>query len=72
MNQTNPIKTYYAKPTRKYAINAKCAECMGCTASTQGKGYTDHLEAGFRTLIRNCTATGCPLFQFRPYQHRRC
>ena len=64
----NPIKAYYAKPTRKYAINAKCAECMGCEADEQGYGREDHLERGFRGEIRNCTAPACPLYDFRPYQ----
>ena len=66
--QTNPIKRYYAKKGRKNAIYAFCSHCMGCTASEQGNGQTDHLEPGFRTEIRNCSAPGCPLFDYRPYQ----
>ena len=66
--EMNPIKRYYAKPTRKTAIFAMCAHCMGCTATEQGNGQEDHLEPCFRIEIRNCTAPGCPLFHFRPYQ----
>ena len=49
-------------------INAMCAYCMGCTSNEQGNGLTDHLETGFRTSIKQCTAPACPLFRFRPYQ----
>ncbi len=66
--EDNPIKRYYAKPTRKNAINAMCAHCMGCTSSEQGYPSGDHLEAGFRTEICNCSAPACPLWDFRPYQ----
>jgi len=68
--EMNPIKRYYAKPTRKTAINGMCAYCMGCTSSEQGNGQEDHLEVGFRTFIGNCTALACPLFNFRPYQRK--
>jgi hypothetical protein len=67
--ECNPIKRHYAKPTRKTAINAMCAYCMGCTSVEQGNGQDDHLERGFREEIRHCTAPACPLFSFRPYQH---
>ena len=66
--EMNPIKRYYAKPGRKSAINAFCSHCCGCEASEQGNGHREHLEAGFRTFIRQCTATGCPLFRYRPFQ----
>ena len=66
--EMNPIKRYYTKPTRKNAINAMCACCMGCMSSEQGNGQDDHLERGFRTEIRSCTALACPLFMYRPYQ----
>lgn len=60
MSEINPIIRLRAKPSRVNAIKAKCAECMGCTA--------DHVERGFRELIRACTAQVCPLHSFRPYQ----
>jgi hypothetical protein len=61
MAECNPLLQAMAKPkSRRAAINAKCAECMGCTI--------DHIECGFRREIRNCTAPHCPLFTFRPYQ----
>jgi hypothetical protein len=66
--ETNPIKQAYQKGTRKYAIHAFCSSCMGCTASEQGNGLTDHLEPGFRALIRECASTHCPLYCWRPYQ----
>lgn len=47
------------KSLRK-AVDAFCASCMGCTV--------DHYEPGFKQEIRNCTATGCPLYNFRPYK----
>ena len=31
--ETNPIKRYHAKPTRKNTINAMCAYCMGGKAA---------------------------------------
>lgn len=37
--ETNPIKRYRAKPTRKNTINAMCAYCMG------GKAARDWGEA---------------------------
>ena len=70
--EMNPIKKFYAKPTRKTAINAFCSYCMGCTAVEQNNGQKDHLEVGFRSEIRNCTAPACPLFSFRPYQQTKC
>lgn len=69
--EDNPIKRYYAKPTRKMAINAKCASCVGVTAVEQGNGQEDHLEKGFRHEIKHCTSPACPLFDFRPYQDKR-
>ena len=48
--------------SRKLAINAMCAHCMGCT-----EGYRD---PGFVEEVRNCTAPKCPLWHFRPYQQK--
>lgn len=41
----------------RYAINAKCYECMGCDKS-------------HREWIRDCTSYSCPLYSVRPYQSR--
>lgn len=48
------------KVSRRLAINAFCAQCMGCSV--------DHREQGVIVLIRNCTSKNCPLYIFRPYQ----
>lgn len=57
---TNPIVKNKVKPTRKNAINAMCASCMGCTE--------EMAEAGFRNLIRECNSLECPLHAWRPYK----
>ncbi len=57
---TNPILKFESKPTRAYAIKAMCAQCMGCTR--------ENTEEGYRTLIKECKSSECPLFTFRPYQ----
>jgi hypothetical protein len=62
-NRSNPITRHLAKPlSRKAAIDAMCASCLGCSIS--------HMEPGFRHDIRNCTATSCPLWLSRPYQQQ--
>ena len=48
------------KTSRKLAINANCANCMGCTA--------EYSEPGYRALIADCTSKDCSLYTFRPYQ----
>lgn len=68
----NPVRRHFdlaaaGKATRKSAIHAMCAHCMGCTAKEQGYG-PDHIEPGFREQIRNCSSGGCTLMQYRPYQ----
>lgn len=60
MSEMNPLIRNMKKPTRKNAINAMCAHCVGCTM--------DDLEVGFRHMIRDCTATQCPLYLWRPYK----
>jgi hypothetical protein len=61
MRNHNPVERFFAAPpSRKGAIEAMCALCMGCTK--------DHLEEGFKGEIRNCTAPHCPLHPLRPYQ----
>ena len=55
----NPILRGQRKPTRKNAIHAMCAHCVGCTET--------HLERGFKQEISACTSYGCPLYGYRPY-----
>ena len=57
---TNPVDRALQHPSRKNAIDAKCAECMGCTP-----GY---MEPGFRQSISECSVQSCPLHPFRPYR----
>jgi hypothetical protein len=69
----NPVSRYFAlqtngKKSMRAAVNAMCSHCMGCTAKEQGYSDEDWIEPGFRKLIRNCTSTGCPLWEFRPYR----
>ncbi len=57
----NPIKKFIdGNKTRKYAIWAKCAQCVGCD--------DEYLENGFRKMITNCKQEKCSLYIFRPYQ----
>lgn len=59
----NPINRLKRSPhSLRLAINAKCAECMGCTPEA--------FAPGFRTDIRSCTSPDCPLYLVRPYQSR--
>lgn len=61
--ENNPIVRLARNPKSfRLAINAKCADCEGCTA--------DRIEPGFRQRIRTCTITKCPLWPLRPYQDK--
>jgi len=61
MRMHNLVERFFSLvPSRKRAIDAKCAECMGCTK--------DHLEEGYKNEIRNCSALTCSLYLFRPYK----
>ena len=54
MRNHNPVERVFAlPPSRKRAIEAMCASCMGCT--------NNPLECGFKKGIRNCTAPHSPL-----------
>jgi len=61
--EDNPIVRFKRVPTRKNAINSKCAECVGCT--------TVNLEQGFRESISACTSKECSLYGFRPYRSKK-
>lgn len=59
---SNPILKAKEEPnSRRFAINAMCASCMGCTETA--------IVPGFRKEVRECSAPRCPLYAFRPYQH---
>jgi len=59
--ERNPLLQAKDKPSSKVAaIKAKCAECMGCTE--------EHIESGWRNMIRDCTSVACPLHSHRPYK----
>jgi len=61
MRMHNLVERFFSLvPSRKMAIDANCAECMGCTK--------DHLEEGYTNEIRNCSAKDCSLYLFRPYK----
>lgn len=61
MSKFNPIQRFEKNDTsRTLAINAKCAECFGCTR--------DHLEKGFKQSISDCSAYSYQLHSSRPYQ----
>lgn len=60
----NPLRRQQGHATSlRRAIDAKCAECMGCTLR--------RIEPGFRNDIRDCGSTTCPLHRVRPYQAKR-
>lgn len=64
MSKFNPIEQFQKNPSsKKFAIKAKCAECMGCTL--------DHLEKGFKESISSCSSYSCPLYELRPYQREK-
>jgi hypothetical protein len=57
----NPIIRAQSKPnSKRAAIDAMCAACMGCSEQM--------IEPGFRNEIRDCSAPDCPLWAHRPYQ----
>ena len=60
MAEFNPILRNVNRPTYLNSIKAMCAHCMGCT--------TTHLERGFKESIKECSATTCPLYRYRPYR----
>lgn len=49
-------KALQAPKTRRLAIHAFCRECM----------YDPSEPGGWRGQIEKCTATNCPLYNFRP------
>jgi len=56
----NPVKINVGNTTsRKLAINAMCASCVGCTVND--------VEPGWMAEIKHCSTPQCPLFLFRPY-----
>ena len=61
---THPIDRFLRRNTRKTAIDAFCAHCMGEEINPPRKPQ----KPGYRTSIANCTSTGCPLHDWRPYK----
>ena len=56
----NPLaRSINAPRSRKLAITAACAHCMGCTV--------DHEEPGWRKTVKECSSYSCPLWRFRPF-----
>lgn len=53
-----PLEKFAEKPTRKYAIEAKCYDCQG----------GDGADSGWKWAIGNCPCDDCPLHPFRPHQ----
>ena len=45
-------RAYAGAATKRGAIQAKCLDCSNLNVSE----------------VRECTATGCPLWRYRPYQ----
>lgn len=59
--ERNPMRRFFlAGGSRKAAIDAKCAHCMGCSV--------DSVEPGYQEAIKHCRSEACPLWRFRPYQ----
>lgn len=59
--EMNPVVKAIGNTTsRRLAVNAMCASCMGCNE--------EHREANFTQMIRECSSPKCPLFNFRPYK----
>lgn len=58
----NLIKKAKADPkSRTKAIHAMCFHCFG--------GTEEELpDSGYKRAIRECTASACPLYNFRPYK----
>ena len=61
--ERNPMRRFFlAGGSRKAAIDAMCAHCMGCTV--------DSVEPGYQAAIKHCRSGSCPLWRFRPYQRQ--
>jgi hypothetical protein len=52
---------FLLKTTRKRAVDAACAACMGCKAAGHRNGFSGRLEAVFRASIKVCTSLGYPI-----------
>ena len=58
-----PWEKLREKPTLKRAITAKCHECLGWEEGGERPPLV-------REGIAGCTATGCPLYGYRPYSRK--
>ena len=57
----NPAQRFLDKQTLLRAVGAMCMQCMGTDDP-------DNPQPGYRSDIRGCTATTCPLYAWRPYK----
>ena len=48
------LRAYSGAANKREAIRAKCLDCSNLTVAE----------------VRDCTATGCPLWRYRPYQRK--
>ena len=61
IRERNPMRRFFlAGGSRKAAIDAMCAHCMGCSI--------DSVEPGYQAAIKHCQSEACPLWRFRPYR----
>lgn len=59
--QKNPYQKWLENDTRKTAIAAFCLMCMGTDDP-------DNPIPSYRSLIKECGSTKCPLYNWRPYK----
>ena len=61
IRERNPMRRFFlAGGSRKAAIDAMCAHCLGCSI--------DSVEPGYQAAIKHCRSEACPLWRFRPYR----
>ena len=61
MDNNNLVQQLYLNPSsRAYAIQAKCADCVGCTPG--------RIERGSEGSISSYSSRFCPLYRSPPYQ----
>ena len=53
-SKVTPFKRAYSGTSPSAGIKAQCLDCAGCDMQ----------------IIRECTADGCPLWVYRPYQEK--
>lgn len=58
--KSTPLSRFQAKSTPRRAITLFCCHCMGYELDGTGKVPVQD--------VRDCTATNCPLYHYRPYR----